>query len=112
WLLSKSGWRLIQNFVSDDSSDLFPVLDKNKNHFIELAGQKAVNDIYKKVLQRKMYSSIDKGDEVTFLKQLDSLKKLTDNKRDIAIIHCSYYIKNNNAQKFIETSNYYMDQYL
>lgn len=112
WLLSDSGWRLINNFVYDDSSQLFDVLDANRNRYVDLAGRDAVNQVYQKALQRNMYASSRNQNEALFLQQLDSLKKLTDEKRDIAIMHSGFYVNSNDAKKFIETSNYYVDNYL
>ena len=111
WLKSVSGWKLIDHFVYEDTSDLFQVLNNNKAHFIDLAGQKAVNKVYQKALQRNMYQSSRDQNETLFFKQFDSLKTLTDNPRDLSIIHCRYY-EVNNAEEFIKTSNYYVDNFL
>jgi len=112
WLLSLSGWKLIESFVFDENSKLFNVLNSNKEYFISITNKETVYKVYQRILQRKMYVSTNEQNETLFFEQLDSLKKLTDNARDIAILHCNYYAKVNDADKFIETSNYYVDNYL
>lgn len=112
WLKTASGWRLIETFVYDDSHDLFKFLNANKRHFVDVAGTDAVNKIYQRALTRNMYQSSRNKDEKQFFKQLDSLKKLSDSPRDLAIIHSGYFVNTDNADKFIETTNYYVDNYL
>lgn len=112
WLKSNSGWRLMETFVYDDSHDLFKLLNTNKQHFIDLAGVSVVNKIYKRALTRNMYQASKNKDEKLFFKQLDSLKKLSDTPREIAIIHSDYFVSTNNAGEFIKTSNYYVENYL
>lgn len=112
WLKTVAGWKLIENFVNEDDSELFQVLNSNKAHFINLAGLDAVKKVYQKPLQRNLYKSSKEQNEALFFKQLDSLKKLTNNPRDLAIIECGYYLNGNNARKFIKTSNYYVDNFL
>ncbi|MFD0762476.1 thioredoxin family protein [Lutibacter aestuarii] len=112
WLLSLSGWKLIESFVFDENSKLFNVLNSNKEYFISITNKKTVYKVYQRILQRKMYASTNEQNETLFFQQLDSLKKLTDKARDIAILHCNYYAKANDADKFIKTSNYYVDNFL
>lgn len=112
WLLSFSGWKLIESFVFDENSKLFNVLNSNKEYFISITNKKTVYKVYQRILQRKMYASTNEQNETLFFQQLDSLKKLTDKARDIAILHCNYYAKANDADKFIKTSNYYVDNFL
>lgn len=112
WLKSESGWKLIDNFVYEDDSELFQVLNSNKAYFISLAGIEAVNKVYQKALQRKMYKTSSEQNEALFFMQLDSLKKLTNNPRDLAIIHCGYYLEGSNGKEFTKTSNYYVNNYL
>jgi thiol-disulfide isomerase/thioredoxin len=112
WLKSAAGWKLIENFVYEDDSELFQVLNSNKAHFIKLAGLDAVKKVYQKALQKKLYQSSKEQNEVLFFKQLDSLKKLTNNPRDLAISHCGYYLAGNNANEFTKTSNYYTNSFL
>lgn len=112
WLKSASGWRLIETFVYDDSHDLFKLLNSNKKHYIDLGGTAAVNKVYKRALMRNMYTSSKNSNEKLFFEQLDSLKKLSDTPRDAAIIHSSYFVNTGDAAQFIETTNYYVDNYL
>ncbi|WP_298286503.1 DUF255 domain-containing protein [uncultured Lutibacter sp.] len=112
WLLSLSGWKLIESFVFDENSKLFNVLNSNKEYFISITNKKTVYKVYQRILQRKMYASTNEQNETLFFQQLDSLNKLTDKARDIAILHCNYYAKANDADKFIKTSNYYVDNFL
>ncbi|GAA4304688.1 thioredoxin family protein [Aestuariibaculum suncheonense] len=112
WLKSQSGWKLINSFVYEASSPLYHLLENNTSYFIGIAGQEGVNSVYQKVLQRRMYQSINDKNEALFLRQLDSLKQLTNNSRDLSIIHCSYYVNSGDANAFIETSNYYVDNFL
>ncbi|WP_298263143.1 DUF255 domain-containing protein [uncultured Lutibacter sp.] len=112
WLLSLSGWKLIESFVFDENSKLFNVLNSNKEYFISITNKKTVYKVYQRILQRKMYASTNEQNETLFFQQLDSLKKLTDKARDIAILHCNYYAKANDADKFIKISNYYVDNFL
>ena len=112
WLLSFSGWKLIESFVFDENSKLFNVLNSNKEYFISITNKETVYKVYQRILQRKMYASTNEQNETLFFQQLDSLKKLTDSARDIAILHCNYYAKGNDADKFIKTSNYYVDNFL
>lgn len=112
WLKSPSGWRLIKTFVYEDSSYLFKVLNTNKEYFIDLAGTETVNTVYKRALMRNMYQSSKSANSKVFFKQLDSLKKLSDTPRDLAIMHTGYFVSTDNAPEFIKTSNYYLDNYL
>ena len=63
-------------------------------------------------MQKNLYKASKEQNEVLFFKQLDSLKKLTNNPRDLAISHCGYYLTGNNANEFIKTSNYYTNSFL
>lgn len=110
WMKSSEGWRLITNFVSQDTT-LFNFLEAHKKHFIANEGKQAVNKLYARVIQRKMNKSIINKDEETFNRQLDSLKRISDNHRNIAIIECRFYLESDNASKFIEKSNYYVDKF-
>ena len=112
WLKSAYGWRLIETFVKDDSNDLFKFLNSNKQHFFELAGEESVNKVYKNAIIRKMYQSSRNADSKLFFEQLDSLKKLSNTPRDLAIIHSGYFVDTDNSEEFIKTSNYYVDNYL
>lgn len=112
WLKSSSGFKLMENFVYEETSELFQVLDQNKAYFVSLAGQEAVNKVYQKVLYGKMSESSKNQNANLFLKQLDSLKKLTNNPRDIAIVHCQFYLDGDNAKEFVKLSNHYADNFL
>ncbi|MBA6152905.1 thioredoxin fold domain-containing protein [Gelidibacter maritimus] len=112
WLKSVLGWRLIEAFVYDDTHKLFKFLDDNKQHYIDLIGINVVNKVYKRALTRNIYRTSKNTDEKLFFEQLDSLKKLSETPRDVAIIHSSYYANTDNAEEFINTTNYYLDNYL
>lgn len=112
WLKSLSGFKLMESFLYEETSKLFPVLDQNKAYYVSLAGKEAVNKIYQKVLYGKMSASSKNQDASLFLKQLDSLKKLTSNPRDIAIVHCQFYLDGGNAKEFVTLSNHYADNFL
>jgi thiol-disulfide isomerase/thioredoxin len=112
WLKSLSGFKLMEHFVYEETSALFQVLDQNKAYFVSLAGQEAVNKVYQKVLYGKMNESSRSQNTNLFLKQLDSLKKLTNNPRDIAIVHCQFYLDGGNAKEFVKLSNHYADNFL
>ena len=112
WLKSASGWQVIETFVFDDSHELFKLLNANKQHYIDLAGTKAVNKVYKRALTRNMYQSSNIKNEKLFFEQLDSLKKLSETPREVAIIHSGYFVNTDNAAEFIKTTNDYVDNYL
>ncbi|WP_163514739.1 thioredoxin domain-containing protein [Gelidibacter japonicus] len=112
WLKSVSGWRLIEAFVYDDTHKLFKFLDANKQHYIDLIGINAVNKVYKRALTRNIYRTSKNTDAKLFFEQLDSLKKLSDTPRDVAIIHSAFYANTDNADEFIKTTNDYVNNYL
>ncbi|MDN3665784.1 thioredoxin family protein [Algibacter miyuki] len=112
WLKTYSGWKLVQAFTSNEESDLFKLLNKNKSLYKEIAGESAINKVYEKVLKRNIYQSLNTLNSTLFLSQLDSLKKITDNPKDVAILHCEYFLKTKDSKKFIETSNFYVDNVL
>ncbi|MBC9795435.1 thioredoxin family protein [Sinomicrobium weinanense] len=112
WLKSEYGWKLTESFVYDDQSELFHFMDSHKEYFMDRFGKDAVYEVYQRALQRKLYQSSKENNAEQFFEQLDSLKTLTSNPRDIAILHCQFYLNNVDEEKFISTSDDYLKNHL
>ena len=109
FLKSPAGWKLIQSFANNDEDTLFLFMNNNKSYFTTNYGADEVNVIYRKALQRKMYSYSRNNERVLFFEGLDSLKSLNASPRDLSIMHCQFYLVNLDEEEFIKTSDFYVN---
>lgn len=112
WMKSEIGWDLIESFTKDKESELFKVLNANRDFYERSYGKEKIYSIYRGILQRELYQYSRNGEKEMFFQSLDSLKALNAPIRDIAIMHSNFYLQNLDVESYIETSDMYVDQYL
>ena len=104
---SRNGWKLIQNFIFDDSI-LEEKFKENQNYYIEQFTQEKVNEVQQKLLQRKLYAFSRGNDSINFFSTFETFKNLNPPTRDLAILHSGFYREQNNAKDFIISTNSYL----
>lgn len=106
---SKNGWEVVQNFIFDDAK-ILQKLHQNKEYYIKNYDKKEVDDLYRQIIQREMYTYSREKNSTLFFKKLDTLKLLNPPIRDLAIIHSGFFVNTNNAEEFTKTTNMYLTQ--
>lgn len=91
---SEIGWDLIESFTKDKESELFKVLNANRDFYERSYGKEKIYSIYRGILQRELYQYSRNGEKEMFFQSLDSLKALNAPIRDIAIMHSNFYLQN------------------
>lgn len=106
-LLTMDGFKVIDNFAQGEDSDLYQFFLANKEHFIHQNGEEATYKVIQKNMNRTLYSAIHKQDANLFFAKLKELKKLPlpEIEADAAMLEISYYIRGQQADKFIQRSD-------
>ena len=104
---SRNGWKVVQNFIFDDSI-LENKFNENQDFYVEQFTQEKVDEIHLKLLQRKLYAFSRDHDSIAFFNSFKTYKKLNPPIRDLAIVHSGFYRDQNNAEGFIKVTNSYL----
>lgn len=73
---SEIGWDLIESFTKDKESELFKVLNANRDFYERSYGKEKIYSIYRGILQRELYQYSRNGEKEMFFQSLDSLKAI------------------------------------